>query len=87
MRMIPVSSSNVSRIGYAFDSRRRACDGTLYVQFKRNGDPNGPLYAYDDVPYTVYVGMLAANSNEGGSVGKFLNEHVKKVGYEYRRVE
>ena len=41
MQMIPVSSSNIASIGYE--------NRTLYVLFH-----NGGLYAYSDVPESIY---------------------------------
>lgn len=50
MQMIPVSSSNISSIGYE--------NGTLYVAFNRGG-----LYAYAGVPERVYRELMAASSH------------------------
>lgn len=50
MQMIPVSSSNISSIGYE--------NGTLYVAFNRGG-----LYAYSGVPEHVYRELMAASSH------------------------
>lgn len=50
MNMIPVSSSNISSIGYE--------SGTLYVAFNRGG-----LYAYSGVPEYVYRGLMSASSH------------------------
>lgn len=50
MRMIPVSSSNISSIGYE--------NGTLYVSFNSGG-----LYAYSGVPESVYYELMAASSH------------------------
>lgn len=49
MTMIPVSSSNLSAVGYE--------DTTLYVRFH-----SGSTYAYFNVPENVYNGLLAAPS-------------------------
>ena len=50
MRMTPVSSSNISSIGYE--------NGTLYVEFH-----GGRLYAYSGVPESVYRNLMAASSH------------------------
>lgn len=59
MNMTPVSSSNISSIGYEA--------GTLYVSFHSGG-----LYAYYNVPDSVYYGLMSASSH-----GKFLAQHIK----------
>lgn len=50
MRMIPVSSSNLSSVGYE--------NRTLYVSFH-----SGSLYAYSGVPESVYRGLMSASSH------------------------
>ena len=50
MNMTPVSSSNISSIGYE--------NGTLYVSFHSGG-----LYAYSGVPVSVYQGLMSASSH------------------------
>lgn len=50
MNMIPVSSSNISSIGYE--------NGTLYVAFNRGG-----LYSYSGVPESVYRELMSASSH------------------------
>lgn len=50
MNMIPVSSSNISSIGYA--------GTTLYVSFH-----SGSTYAYYDVPSNVYNALMSASSH------------------------
>lgn len=50
MDMIPVSSSNISSIGYE--------GTTLYVRFN-----SGALYAYYNVPPTAYNGLMSASSH------------------------
>lgn len=50
MNMIPVSSSNISSIGYEGD--------TLYVTFH-----SGATYAYFHVPAHVYEGLMSASSH------------------------
>mgnify|MGYP003291661603 CR=1 FL=1 len=49
MNMIPVSSSDLSSVGYE--------NGTLYISFHSGG-----LYSYSDVPQHVYSALLNAPS-------------------------
>jgi hypothetical protein len=49
MNMIPVSSSNLSSVGYE--------NNTLYVSFNHGG-----TYSYSGVPYSVYENLLNAPS-------------------------
>jgi len=65
-----VSSSNIASIGYAPMSQ------ILEVEFL-----NGSIYQYYDVPEALYEGLMAADSH-----GKFLNEYIKRCGYNYARV-
>lgn len=67
MNMFSVSSSNISSIGYE--------DGVLYVRFCSGG-----LYAYFDVPESVYRGLMAASSH-----GHYFAVHVKGQ-YRYRQI-
>lgn len=69
MEMHLVDSSNVSAIGYDEDSQ------TLQVEFN-----SGATYQYFDVPQQIFEGMLDA-----GSVGQYLNQHVKGI-FRYSRV-
>ena len=50
MNMIPVSSSNLSSVGYE--------NSTLYVRFH-----NGSLYSYSGVPESIYHGLMSAPSH------------------------
>ena len=50
MNMIPVTSSNISSIGYQ--------SGTLYVSFHSGG-----LYAYSGVPESIYRELMSASSH------------------------
>ena len=50
MKMTPVSSSNISSIGYE--------DGTLYVSYNSGG-----LYACYNVPESVYRNLMYASSH------------------------
>jgi hypothetical protein len=68
MQMISVSSSNISSIGYAND--------TLYIRFN-----SGALYAYYNVPYSIYVSLMNASSH-----GKFFAENIKNT-YRYNRID
>ena len=61
--MIPVSSSNVSEIGY--DEKNE----TVYVRFL-----NGSLYIYKGVPVTYFEGLKNAPS-----VGSYLHRNYKNV--------
>ncbi|WP_347450729.1 KTSC domain-containing protein [Acetoanaerobium noterae] len=49
MNMIPVSSSNLSAVGYE--------NGTLYVSFHSGG-----LYSYANVPESVHKSLMSAGS-------------------------
>ncbi len=61
MNMIPVSSSNISAIGY---------DGTtLYVLFNSGG-----LYAYFNVPKSVHDGLMSASSH-GSYLANYIKGH------------
>tara|TARA_R110002050_G_scaffold3249_3_gene17203 strand:- start:52970 stop:53179 length:210 start_codon:yes stop_codon:yes gene_type:complete len=57
----PVTSSNISEIGYDEPSR------TLEVLFS-----NGSVYQYFDIPPQIYTELLHA-----GSVGRYLNSTIK----------
>ena len=50
MNMTPVSSSNLSSVGYE--------NGTLYIRFH-----NGRLYAYYNVPVSEYEALMSADSH------------------------
>lgn len=67
MRMIPVSSSNLSSVGYE--------NGTLYISFNSGG-----LYAYYNVPASVYQDLITASSP-----GSYHAEYIKNV-YRYQRI-
>lgn len=70
MRRTPVSSSNLESVGY--DATQRV----LEVAFL-----NGSVYQYYNVPESVYRGLMLASSH-----GSYLDSHVKKGGYSYRRI-
>lgn len=59
MQMIPVSSSNISSIGYE--------GSTLHIRFHSGG-----LYAYYNVPLSVYNGLMSA-----GSKGRYFHANIK----------
>jgi hypothetical protein len=61
MRRQPVSSSNVSEVGY--DEGRRI----LEVLFT-----TGSIYQYFDVPPQIYAELMRA-----GSIGQYLNSNIK----------
>ncbi|WP_339865070.1 KTSC domain-containing protein [Paremcibacter congregatus] len=69
MEIQPVNSSNVASVGYDTDS------ATLQVEFL-----NGGIYQYFDVPQTVYLALVNADS-----VGKYLATHIKGH-YRYSKV-
>ncbi|URN84003.1 KTSC domain-containing protein [Acetobacterium wieringae] len=52
MNMQPVSSSNISSIGYE--------NGILYIRFHAGG-----LYSYSGVPESVYNSLMSASSHGG----------------------
>lgn len=61
MNMIPVSSSNLAAVGYDEKSK------TLFITFHKSG-----TYAYDNVPESVYRGLMAA-----GSKGQYHKAYIK----------
>jgi hypothetical protein len=63
MNRIPVSSSNISTVGFDADTQ------TLEIEFT-----NGNIYQYFDVPVTVYEELMQAESK-----GKFLTTQIKGV--------
>lgn len=60
--MTPVSSSNLSAVGYDGGCRQ------LFVQFN-----NGTVYRYFNVPFGVYEGLMSA-----GSHGRYLNYFIRR---------
>lgn len=52
MKMISVASTNISRIGYE--------GTTLHIRFNSGG-----LYAFYNVPASVYNGLMSASSKGG----------------------
>ena len=63
MRRIPVSSSNISSVGYD------AATQTLQVEFL-----SGSLYQYFDVPQIIFEDFINA-----GSKGKYLAFQIKGI--------
>ena len=61
MERKPVSSSNISSIGYDEDSR------TLEIEFH-----SGSIYQYFDVPLNIYQELMSA-----GSKGQYFAAHIK----------
>jgi len=61
MERTPVSSSNISAIGYDADSQ------TLEVEFT-----NGAVYSYTGVPSGEHDGLMGADSK-----GKYLHANIK----------
>lgn len=59
MRMIPVSSSDIASVGYE--------GSTLHIRFNFGG-----LYAYYNVPASIYNGLLNANSK-----GRYFHANIK----------
>jgi len=57
----PLQSSNLRRCDYDIET------GRLQIQFY-----SGKIYAYGEVPASVYNGLLEATS-----AGKFFNENIK----------
>ena len=70
MEMIPVSSSDISAIGYNSEA------AILQVDFIKSGS-----YEFHGVPEDVYDGFMAASSK-----GKYFNEMIKKAGYSYAKL-
>lgn len=59
MTMQPVSSSNIASIGYE--------NGLLHIRFHSGG-----LYAYYNVPTSIYNGFMNASSH-----GSYFHSHIK----------
>jgi hypothetical protein len=70
MEMQTVSSSDISAIGYDFDS------ATLRIDFIKSG-----LYEYYGVSQELYEGLMDAPSK-----GQYLNQNIKKGGYSYAKL-
>lgn len=70
MEMIYVESGNLQAVGYDVEQQ------ILYVEFK-----HGDTYQYFGVDGSIYEGLLNA-----GSKGTYLNQMVKKAGYQYSKL-
>ncbi len=70
MQRAPVSSSNIAAIGYDLTHE------VLEVEFHV-----GSIYQYLGVPEVLYRGLMAASSH-----GSYLDAHIKKGGFRYKRV-
>jgi hypothetical protein len=71
-----IGSSNVHSVGYKVETH------TLFVRFldKTNGTAWGSIYAYLEVPSTLYLDVLRASSK-----GQFLNAQIKTT-YRHKRI-
>lgn len=63
-------SSNVAGLRYEMKT------ASLLVEFK-----SGSVYIYYNVPPQVAKGFFHA-----GSLGKYLDKHIKKAGYQYKKL-
>ncbi len=70
MNYVPVDSSSLEAVGYDEGTRR------LGARFR-----SGSEYEYDNVPESVFRGILSASS-----AGKYFDRFVKKAGYGHRQV-
>jgi len=70
MERTPVQSSDLASVGYDPQT------ATLEVEFL-----DSSIYQYFSVPESVYNGLMNASSK-----GSYLDQFVKKAGYQYRKV-
>lgn len=63
MDRTPVSSSNLSSVGYDASNR------ILEIEFN-----SGRIYQYSNVPEDIYEGLMAAPSH-----GKYFYQHIRDV--------
>jgi hypothetical protein len=74
LNWIPAVSTNVAEYAYDYEGLR------LFIRFK-----SGALYAYEDVPQTVWDGLLSA-----GSKGQYVFHTIRDRGtdsrFAYRRI-
>lgn len=70
MQRTHVSSSHIKSVGY--DS----ASAILEIEFL-----DGSIYQYYNVPAYIYLGLMNASSH-----GIYLDRHVKKAGFRYRKV-
>ncbi len=61
MNRIPITSSTIASIGFDEDS------STLEIEFL-----SGSVYQYFDVPFSIYNGLLEADSK-----GQYMNQFIK----------
>ena len=61
VKMIPVQSSNIEKVGYSEDK------GSLFVRFH-----NGGIWTYNPVDQSVYNEMMAAES-----IGSYFVKNIK----------
>ncbi len=59
MSMVSVASSDIASVGYE--------NGTLHIRFNSGG-----LYAYYNVPVSVYQGLMKADSH-----GKYFHANIR----------
>ena len=69
VNMVPVISSNLSSVGYEESTR------TLYIEFHHGG-----VYAYYDVPSTIYNDLMNADSK-----GHYHAVNIKNV-FRYKKL-
>lgn len=87
MEMKPVTSSQISAIGYDPKSKK------LHIRFadrtnRKTGQVfPGSTYEYDDVEPAVHAALMAADADPALSVGSHFGAHVKASGYTYRKLE
>lgn len=80
--MIIAKSSNIEAFdwdGIEDGISEDTTKGILKVKFK-----NGITYEYLDVPVARFYDLQEENNKEGGSVGKYLGQHIKGV-FQYRK--
>lgn len=70
MNRTPVNSSNLASVGYD------ASSSILEVEFLDNS-----VYQYFNVPNSIYMGLMSASSK-----GRYLDQNVKKAGYNYKKI-
>ena len=70
MTMVPVSSSNLSSVGYDVNSQ------TLRIGFH-----DGGLYDFHQVPPHHHQGLMDADSK-----GRYLDTYIKKGGYRFTKI-
>jgi hypothetical protein len=80
--MILAKSSNIESFdwdGTATANSDETTQGVLKVKFK-----SGVIYEYLDVPIKFFYDLQEENTKEGGSVGKYLGQHIKST-FQYRK--